>query len=101
MSNDAVEQSEAHATEARRAANDADETYQTQHGTFQDLQTQAGGLSLEEATELVTAAEEAVASAKTQVTELTDLRARINANESKSEQLREETSAAKDRKSVV
>jgi exonuclease SbcC len=101
ISNNAVEQAEARATEARRAANDADETYQTQHATLQELQTQAGGLSLEEATELVSAAQEAVASAKTQVTELTDLRARINTNESKSEQLREETSAAKQRRTEL
>src|SRR5690625_3592298 len=40
ISNDAVEQAEARATEARRAANDADETYQTQHGTLLTLQTQ-------------------------------------------------------------
>ena len=67
ISNEAVQQAEHQAIEARRAANDAEEKYQTQHATLQALQAEAGGLSLGDATDLVTENKQAVTTAKAQV----------------------------------
>lgn len=94
ISNEAVEDAERRATEARRAANEADQAYQTQHATFRELQTEAGGLSLEAATEAVTEASSTVTALRAQVKELTAVRARINTHETHIEQLRKDKSQA-------
>src|SRR5699024_8565223 len=77
ISNDAVQQAEQRATQARRDANTADEAYQTKLKDLQEHQTQAGGLSVVDADAVVANAKQAVADAQRHVTELTQLRARI------------------------
>lgn len=94
ISNGAVQQAEHRATQARRAANDAEQTYQTKLTTLHELQTQAGGLTLEAAEELVRDATQAVTTAKTEVQELSSLRARIKTYETQTEELREARSTA-------
>lgn len=94
ISNDAVEQAEKRATDARRVANEAEQTYQAQRTILQELQTQAGGLSVDDVDKLVAEAKEAVTTAQAEVQELTDIRARIKTNETQTEQLREAKSAA-------
>src|SRR5699024_1886744 len=88
VSNDAVQQAEHRATQARRAANEADAEYHTTLQTLQTLQTQAGGLTVDQAQAAVTAAQDAVATAKSDVATLSDLRARVKAQESQAEPLR-------------
>ena len=94
ISNEAVQAAERRATQARRDANTADETYQAKLRDLQELQTQAGGLSVAEAQTAVTEADQAVAEAQRDVTELSQLRARIKAQDAQTEQLREAKTAA-------
>ena len=94
ISNDAVQQAEDRATQARRVANEAEQTYQSKLTTLQELQTQAGGLTLETAEELVSEATQTVTKAKADVQELASVRARIKTHETKTEELREAKSAA-------
>ena len=92
ISNAAVEDAERRATVARRAANDADQVYQTQHATYRELQTKAGGLSVEAAAEAVADATNTVRTLQAQAKELSTVRARINAHETRIEQLRADKS---------
>jgi len=94
ISNDAVQQAEELATQARRTANAADETYQTTLRELQELQAQAGGLSLAEADTAVANANQSATQAQRDVSELIELRARIKAHEAQIEQLRQEQSTA-------
>ncbi|HJF14527.1 MAG TPA: SMC family ATPase [Enteractinococcus helveticum] len=89
ISNDAVQQAQQRATQARRAANTAAETYQLKLTDLQELQTQAGGLCLTDAEAAVTHAQQTVAEAQREATELTQLRTRIKEREAQTEQLRE------------
>lgn len=88
ISNDAVQQAEDRATQARRAANDAEQTHQTKLAALQKFQTQAGGLSVTDANAAVAQAQHTVTTAQQNVTTLADIRARIKANETQSEHLR-------------
>lgn len=101
ISNEAVQQAETSAIEARRAANAADERYQAAHTELQSLQAQAGGLSLQDATEGVREAQQAVTTVKAQVKELAELRARIEAHETHIGQVRDDKSAAEQRLTEV
>lgn len=94
ISNDAVQQAEQRATQARRAANTAAETYQTKLAELQELQTQAGGLSLAGADAAVTNAQQTVTEAQREATELTQLRAHIKERDAQTEQLREAKTTA-------
>ncbi|GAA4473891.1 SMC family ATPase [Enteractinococcus fodinae] len=101
ISNEAVQQAEQRAIEARRAANDAEETYQAQHATLQSLKSEAGGLSLDDATDQVTETKQAVTTAKAQVKELEDVRTRIKTHETQIEQLRDEKSVAEQQRTEI
>ena len=94
ISNDAVQEAEQRATQARRVANAADETYQAKLQNLQSLQTQAGGLSIAEADAAVTTANQTVDDVQRQVTELTELSARIKDQDAQTEQLREDKATA-------
>ena len=94
ISNDAVQQAEDRATKARRVANEAEQTYQTKRTTLHELQTQAGGLSVEAADDLVSEATQAVTAAEADVKELKALRSRIKTHETQTEQLRDAKSAS-------
>ena len=94
ISNDAVQEAEQRATQARRVANAADETYQAKLQNLQSLQTQAGGLSVAEADAAVTTANQTVDDVQRQVTELTELSARIKDQDAQTEQLREDKATA-------
>lgn len=101
ISNEAVQQAEQRAIDARRTANDAEETYQDQYATLQALQSEAGGLSLDDATDLVTTTMQVVTTVKAQVKELEDVRARIKGHETQIEHLRAEKSVAEQRRTEV
>lgn len=90
ISNEAVQQAEQRATEARRAANTADTAYQTALGTFQTLHTESGGLSIADADTAVDQARQAVTAAKADVTALQDVRARVATETTRLEGLRQE-----------
>lgn len=101
ISNEAVQLAEQRAVDTRRAANDAEEMYQTQHATLQTLQAEAGGLSLGDATDLVAETKQAVSTAKSQVKEHADIRARIKTYETQIEQLRADKSAAEQQRTEI
>ncbi|GAA2030089.1 SMC family ATPase [Yaniella flava] len=94
ISNDAVKTAEDRATEARRVANEAEQTYQSRSTTLHELQTRAGGWGVTEADAAVATVEHSVATAQQNVTELAALRARIKEHETRVEALRAEQSAA-------
>lgn len=97
ISNSAVQTAEAKATEARRAANAADQTYQTQLTTLWDIQAQAGGLSVSDADEAVARVKATVTTAQRDADELIALRMRIQEHEDRLESLRGEQSATQER----
>lgn len=94
VSNATVQAAEQRATEARRAANDAAAKYQTALQAFQELHTQAGGLSLDAAEAALTQATSAVSEAQRAVAELSEVRARLTTREAELETRREAHAAA-------
>lgn len=96
ISNAAVKTAQDQATQARRRANDAEQTYQTQLTTLQELQTKAGGLSVADAEDTVATIQQSVAKAQRDANELVAVRARINEHETRVETLREQQSAAQE-----
>lgn len=97
ISNAAVQRAEEQATVARRKANSAEETYQNQLSELRGLQTQAGGLSVADANDAVATLRAQAKQAQQDVTELADLRTRIQEHETKAETLRENTSVTQQR----
>src|SRR5699024_12327850 len=85
---------ERQATEARRAANEAEQDHQTQLTVLHDMQTRAGGLSVADADDAVATAHHTVTTAQQQVNELTTVRTRIQEQEARVETLRQDKSAA-------
>lgn len=88
ISNAAVKTAEDEATSARRAANEAEQQYQTRLTALQQLQTRAGGLSVADAAKTVATVEQTVAKAQGDVKQLTTLRARMTEHETRLETLR-------------
>jgi len=94
ISHDAVQRAEQQATLAKRNANEAEETLQTQLATLHDYQTRAAGLTVADANDAVTTAQHDVETARQQAQDLAELRTRINKAETAVETLRETKTTA-------